>query len=187
MPHERVPDPKSFLEVFDSPQSMITVFAQSLLASIHVGVARAALRDAIDYVRARARPWFQSGVDQASDDPFVLAHIGRMQSQLDATVALQDRAYDLMDAVCTAPSVEGRGKAIVAASKVKLMSTEVGLEICERLFQVCGASSTVARHGMDRHWRNLRTLSLHDPVDYKARLVGDNAVNGRLPEVSYYT
>jgi alkylation response protein AidB-like acyl-CoA dehydrogenase len=152
-----------------------------------VGIAKAALREAIDFVRARARPWFQSGVDRAAEDPYVLRHIGRAQSQIDATVALQDRAYDLMDAVAAAPSVEGRGQAIVAASKVKVMSTEVGLEICERLFQVCGASATVARYGHDRHWRNLRTLSLHDPVDYKARLVGDYVVNGRFPEISYYT
>jgi alkylation response protein AidB-like acyl-CoA dehydrogenase len=187
VPAARVPDPDSFMGLFESQASMITVFAQSLLASIHVGIAKNALRDTIEYVRSRARPWFQSDVNRASDDPFVLRHIGRMQAQLDATEALQDRAYQVMDDVATAPSENGRGAAIVAVSKVKLMSTEVGLEICERLFQVSGASGTVAKHGLDRHWRNLRTLSLHDPVDYKAKLIGDHAVNHRYPRVSYYT
>jgi alkylation response protein AidB-like acyl-CoA dehydrogenase len=187
VPAARVPDPDSFMGLFESQASMITVFAQSLLASIHVGIATNALSDTIDYVRSRARPWFQSGVDRASDDPYTLRHIGRMQARLDATEALQDRAYNLMDDVASAPSEDGRGEAMVAASKVKLMSTEVGLEICEHLFQVSGASATVAKHGLDRHWRNLRTLSLHDPVDYKAKLIGDHAVNRRYPRVSYYT
>jgi alkylation response protein AidB-like acyl-CoA dehydrogenase len=187
VPADRVPDPDGFMRLFESQESMISVLAQNLLASIHVGIAKEALREAIDYVRSRARPWFQSGVDRASDDPYVLGHIGRLQAKLDATEALQDRAYDLMDEVNAAPSEEGRGEAIVAASKVKLLSTEVGLEICERLFQVSGASSTVAKHGLDRHWRNLRTLSLHDPVDYKARIIGDHAVNKRYPKVSYYS
>jgi alkylation response protein AidB-like acyl-CoA dehydrogenase len=187
VPAERVPDPDGFMRLFESQESMISVFAQNLLASIHVGIAKEALRDAIDYVRFRARPWFQSGVERAADDPYVLRHIGRMQAQLDATEALQDRSYQLMDEVQAAPAEEGRGEAIVAASKVKLMSTEVGLEVCERLFQVSGSSATVAKHGLDRHWRNLRTLSLHDPVDYKAKIVGDHAVNHRYPKVSYYT
>jgi alkylation response protein AidB-like acyl-CoA dehydrogenase len=187
VPADRVPDPDGFMRLFESQESMISVFAQNLLASIHVGIAKEALRDTIDYVRTRARPWFQSGVERASDDPYVLGHIGRMQAQIDATEALQDRSYQLMDEVAAAPSEDGRGQAIVAASKAKLMSTEVGLDICERLFQVSGASATVAKHGLDRHWRNLRTLSLHDPVDYKAKIIGDYAVNHRYPKVSYYT
>ncbi|GAA1789482.1 SfnB family sulfur acquisition oxidoreductase [Planosporangium flavigriseum] len=187
VPASRVPDPDTFMGLFESQSSMITVFAQSLLSSIHVGIAKNALHDTIEYVRSRARPWFQSDVNRASDDPYVLRHIGRMQAQLDATEALQDRAYQIMDDAGASPSDTGRGEAIVAVSKVKLMSTEVGLEICERLFQVSGASGTVAKYGLDRHWRNLRTLSLHDPVDYKAKLIGDHAVNHRYPRVSYYT
>ncbi|WP_214367001.1 acyl-CoA dehydrogenase family protein [Pseudonocardia sp. H11422] len=187
VPAARVPDPAGFMDVFESRTSMITVLAQNFFAAIYTGIAKNALHDAIDYVTARARPWFQSGVDRASDDPHVLRHVGRMKAQLDATEALKEQAFDVMDDACAAPSEEARGLAIVEASKAKLMATEVGLEICERLFQICGASSTVAKYDMDRHWRNMRTLTLHDPVDYKAQLIGDHVLNGRFPEVSYYT
>jgi alkylation response protein AidB-like acyl-CoA dehydrogenase len=40
--------------------------------------------------------------------------------------------------------------------------------------------------GFDRHWRNLRTHTVHDPVAYKAREVGDWALNRRAPEFSLY-
>jgi alkylation response protein AidB-like acyl-CoA dehydrogenase len=187
VPAGRVPDPEGFMDVFVSRSSMISVFAQNLLASIHTGIGKDALRDTVDYVTGRARPWFQSGVERAADDPYIRRHVGRSRALIDATEAIQDRSYASMDAAAAAPTEDSRGRAIVEASKAKLLSTEAGLEICERLFQVSGSSATVAKYDLDRHWRNLRTLSLHDPVDYKASIIGDYELNGRFPEVSYYT
>lgn len=40
---------------------------------------------------------------------------------------------------------------------------------------------------LDRHWRNLRTLFSHHPTVYKARVLGDVAVNGAdLPASSFF-
>jgi hypothetical protein len=50
-----------------------------------------------------------------------------------------------------------------------------------------GARASARKFGFDRYWRDVRTLSLHDPVIYKAREVGDYFVNGRIPEVSTYS
>jgi len=47
--------------------------------------------------------------------------------------------------------------------------------------------ATSARYRFDRFWRNARTLTLHDPVDYKVRDVGDWALNGQLPTPSFYS
>ena len=49
-----------------------------------------------------------------------------------------------------------------------------------------GRRATTAAYGFDRHWRNLRTHTVHDPVAYKAREVGDWALNRRGPEFSLY-
>ena len=35
-----------------------------------------------------------------------------------------------------------------------------------------------ARRALDRHWRNARTVSSHNPLVYKARIVGDWVING---------
>jgi len=48
--------------------------------------------------------------------------------------------------------------------------------LCSRLFEVTGARSTHASLRLDRHWRNLRTQSLHDPVDYRIRELGEWAL-----------
>ena len=57
----------------------------------------------------------------------------------------------------------------------------------ERLYQACGASAVLAEHGYDRHWRNVRTLTLHDPTPEKLRIVGDHVLNAASPPVTLYT
>jgi hypothetical protein len=42
------------------------------------------------------------------------------------------------------------------------------------------------KYGFDRHWRNARTLSLHNPLDFKSMHAGDYLVNGNLPPVDSY-
>jgi hypothetical protein len=37
------------------------------------------------------------------------------------------------------------------------------------------------RLGLDRHWRNARTHSVHDPVSWKDHHLGGYLVDGRLP------
>ena len=64
---------------------------------------------------------------------------------------------------------------------------EVGLEVANRVFEVTGASSTTTATGLDLHWRNIRTHSLHDPVDYKRIEVGAHFLNGTVQPVSLYT
>ena len=39
---------------------------------------------------------------------------------------------------------------------------------------------------VDGHWRNARTLSLHNPLDFKSMHAGDYLLNHRLPPVDSY-
>ena len=56
-----------------------------------------------------------------------------------------------------------------------------------RLFEVGGARATAGALRLDRYWRNLRTQTLHDPVDYKLHELGDWALNDTLPTPSFYS
>ena len=38
---------------------------------------------------------------------------------------------------------------------------------------------------LDRYWYDIRTLSLHDPIDYKGRLIGEYILHGKEPPVSF--
>ncbi|WP_244137250.1 amidohydrolase family protein [Burkholderia pyrrocinia] len=59
--------------------------------------------------------------------------------------------------------------------------------LSEALFDACGARATAASLGLDRFWRNARTHTLHDPLDYRLRDVGRFALTGELPPASLYT
>ena len=51
----------------------------------------------------------------------------------------------------------------------------------EKLFELAGSSATRAAHNLDRHWRNARVHTLHDPVRWKLHLIGNYRLNGKLP------
>jgi alkylation response protein AidB-like acyl-CoA dehydrogenase len=59
--------------------------------------------------------------------------------------------------------------------------------VTSRIFEVMGSRATSARYRFDRFWRNARTLTLHDPLDYKVRETGDWALNRRFPTPSFYS
>lgn len=160
---------------------------QAMMCAHYTGIAKAALADAIAYVQAKARPWPHSGVERASDDPYVLLRIGEMHAQVESADALVERAIERIEAAKADLTLETRVTASLAVAAAKLRSTEVSLEVSERLLEVCGAGATVAKYNFDRHWRNARTLTLHDPADYKSRLIADWLLNGTPPPVSSHT
>ncbi len=48
-----------------------------------------------------------------------------------------------------------------------------------------GARATSGKYGLDRYWRNLRTFTLHDPVDYKVRDIGNWVLNDELTRTQF--
>jgi alkylation response protein AidB-like acyl-CoA dehydrogenase len=74
----------------------------------------------------------------------------------------------------------------VAVAEAKIISTEAALRAGELLYEVGGASATLRRYGLDRHWRNARTHTTHDPVSYKFKVVGEYLLTGKPPPVSLY-
>lgn len=169
------------------PESLFGPLGQLSFSAIHLGIVRAAARDAQEYVSTRARAWVHSGVEKAVDDPLVAMRFGELRVLVSACEALQERAIDLMGWSWLNPSAESRAIASVATSEAKAFTTEAGLKVCELLYQLSGSSATLAKYGYDRHWRNLRTMSLHDPADYKYKMVGDYYLTGNLPPVTAYT
>lgn len=160
---------------------------QAMMSAHFTGIAKAALADAVRYVQEKARPWPHSGVERAADDPYVLLRVGEFHAQVESADALVERAIDRIEAAQANLNAETRVAASMAVAAAKLRSTEVALAVCEGLFTVCGAGATVAKYDLDRHWRNARTLTLHDPVDYKSRLIGDWLLNGTPPPISSHT
>jgi len=166
------------------------LIAQLTFVNMFLGIAEGAFEEARGYTLKETRPWFKSGVERASEDPYVLSHYGEFWVGLESVRLLTERANRLLDEAWAKEhqlSAEGRGHLAVAIATAKVAATRSGLELTSRLFEVTGARSTHAALRLDRHWRNLRTQSLHDPVDYKLHELGDWALNAALPTPSFYS
>ncbi|GIF22357.1 SfnB family sulfur acquisition oxidoreductase [Paractinoplanes tereljensis] len=159
-----------YSSVYEVPQQF-GARAQLYHAAIEVGIAGAALADARTYLREKARPSTEAvrtGAAKATDDPHVLHRYGRLASRVRAAEALLAEAARTLDEtglVPADPDAAARGSLAVAAAKA--FGSEVAVEAGSELFTLCGTSATAAKYDLDRHWRNARTHSVHDPIDWK--------------------
>jgi alkylation response protein AidB-like acyl-CoA dehydrogenase len=170
--------------------SLRPLIAQLSLVNVYAGIGEGALQAARGLTRDRGKAWFASGVERIEDDPYVLATFGDLHCELEAARRLADAAAVSLDAAWTAGdslTPEGRGEVAIAVATAKVVATRAGLDASSRIFEAAGARATTARLGLDRFWRNLRTHTLHDPVDYKRRDIGRWALTGAWPVPSFYS
>lgn len=175
----------------DEPFStLFTPAIQLAFVNLYLGIAEGALAQGVDLVRERRGAWFLSHVDRYRDDPFVQRVVGDLASSIAATEALADRvghAFDAVVALGAATTRDDRADIAIEIAKAKVVSTDTALDVAHRVFEVTGSSSAKASTGLDLHWRNIRTHSLHDPVDFKRLEVGAWVLNGESQPLSLYT
>jgi len=170
--------------------SVVTPGVQLLFGNIYLAVAEGALAQAKELTLARPNSWFLSGVDTYADDPITHRTFGELVSRAAAVRALADalnRRFDEAIALGGATTAEDRAELEVAVAQLKVVATEMSLDVTSRVFDLTGASSTKTSIGLDRFWRDVRTHSLHDPVEYKKIEVGANYLTGAVQPVSLYT
>jgi len=158
--------------------------------AIFIGAAKGALREAVAYVRTttRAYPWPGLNFESAVEDPYILAQIGELSSHLAAAEALTHEAARKVDAAlavrATASAEEMarlRAEASVAVSQAKIVATHTGLRVCQDVFAACGARAALREQNLDRFWRDVRTLTLHDPLSFRTRSVGEYLLQDKAP------
>lgn len=184
-------------ELLLDPGPLSTPFAclRPLIAQLHfshifLGIAEGALEEARHYTLKEGRPWFRSKAQHVSEDPYVLRHYGEFWVGLESVRLLVERAADQLDEAWHkghALGAEERAQLALSIATAKVAAVRTGLDICSRLFEVTGARATHASLRLDRHWRNLRTQSLHDPVDYKLHELGEWALSQTRPTPSFYS
>jgi len=186
---DRVPvDPElvvPYERAFSVPQQL-GARAQLVHAAIQTGIAGGALRDAGEFVRTRARPFFEATragwAEVASADPHTIHRFGRLATQVRAAESLLASAAATLEEVTRFPRDAGeaaRGSVAVAAAKA--FASDVAVEVASDLFALAGASAADERLDLSRHWRNARTHASHDPVDWKYHHVGNYVLNDVRP------
>jgi SfnB family sulfur acquisition oxidoreductase len=175
----------AYHEAFAVPQQL-GARAQLVHAAIQVGIAGGALRDAGEFVRTRARPFFEAAregwAESAGTDPHTILRFGRMATKLRAAETLLADAAAVQQEIGRRPrDAEAAARGSVAVAQAKAFASEVAVEIASDLFSLSGASAADERHDLSRHWRNARTHASHDPADWKYHHTGNFLLNGALP------
>ncbi|AVD85335.1 SfnB family sulfur acquisition oxidoreductase [Pseudomonas sp. SWI6] len=176
----RADDVVPFDSAFERP-TPVGPLAQILHAAIDTGIARAAYEDALHFVRTRSRPWVDSGLDKAPDDPLTLKSFGHLAIRLHATEALLERAGEYLDRARDDSNADTVAAASIAVAEARAISTEISLAAGTTLFELAGSQATLAEHNLDRHWRNARVHTLHDPVRWKYHAIGNYYLNDTNP------
>lgn len=149
------------------------------------GIGRAIARETADAVRVRTRSFSHGNAARVRHDPQVLEVVGQLRAAAYSAGAIVahnaralERAWQAALADDDAGLAQAREIADLEIAQSQGIVFELVLDAATRLFDALGASSTLVPQGLDRFWRNVRTLATHNPRIYKTRIAGDFAVNG---------
>ncbi len=179
------PDELRARTVQEGTRTIVTPFLQLFLATVQAGIARNALNDAVRFARDHARPIKHSSASRSVDDPYVELSVGEIAARAYAAEAVVLRAADTIDRAWAAGQEPALvEQAAVEVAQAQFITADSALKAAERVFDVGGASTTSRQHNLDRHWRNARTVTNHNPRDWKAAAVGAWALKGTPPPTS---
>lgn len=169
------------LSSFSSRPNLSGPHSQIVQAAIDAGIAAGAIDAALDFVRTKTRAW-PFTVEKATEDPYIIGEVGRLQIDLHAAQEVLARAGRALDRIAAVPvTAESSAEASAVVAEAKILTTEIALEASERLLELAGSSATRETHNLGRFWRDARVHTVHDPVRWKYHLLGDYTLNGTLP------
>jgi SfnB family sulfur acquisition oxidoreductase len=155
---------------------------QILHAAIDVGIARGAIEDAVRFLVTKSRPWPEAGVERPAEEPLVIHHFGRLQAGVRAAETLLLDAGRQLDGAYSGTVPEVVDAARVATAEAKAFAADTALATTSAVVDMLGTSATDQKYDLDRHWRNARTHTLHDPTRWKYMHVGNYLLTGVAPD-----
>lgn len=168
--------------------SLRPLIAQLIFVHLFLGVAEGALDTAKQAVQ-KQKAWAKSLTENAVNDPFTQKHFAEFYVQLESVRLLAQKAVETLQwawDIGEDLAADQRGEVSIAIATAKIAATNTSLFITQNIFQVMGARATTAQLNLDRFWRNVRTQTLHDPIDYKYQEVGEWVLTGKVPDPSFY-
>ncbi len=167
-----------------APLSQSSLRYQAGFCAILCGIGFGALKAAVPYINERSRPWAQSGVEKATEDPMILRTAGELASDLAVAYAATRQCGPLLDKF-EAGSI-GRGELALPISASKSAASRAAMNATGTIHALMGTGSLAGNSGYDYWWRNARTLSLHDPMEWKNHEIGKHLITGWEPEPGVY-
>jgi len=150
------------------------------------GIALRTRDDAIAWLRSRTRTFSHASTAIPAEDPQLQERIGTLDALAQGIVASVRAAAALLGADLERPLDAQTGDGHLAVTRAQVLVPSLVLQAAQSVFDLGGGSLVDGRLALDRHWRNARTLSNHNPVHLKAKALGERALlDTDLPEIWY--
>jgi alkylation response protein AidB-like acyl-CoA dehydrogenase len=173
---------------FDTRFKYQTAFYQAVLLAVLAGSIKAAEREIATEVRNRTRIFSHGNADSFAADPQILQVVGQVSARAYAAEATLERAARALQGAYEGAFLDNLEEeerlndlAELETAQAQVILTELSTRATSDIFDAVAASGTSTKKNLDRHWRNARTAASHNPWVFKARIVGDFAVNGTTP------
>ncbi|MDQ0757277.1 acyl-CoA dehydrogenase family protein [Arthrobacter sp. B3I4] len=173
---------------FDTRFKYQTAFYQAVLLAVLAGSIKAAEREIAVEVRNRTRIFSHGNADSFAADSQILQVVGQVSAKAYAAEATLERAARALQGAYDGAflgDLEEEERlndlAELETAQAQIILTELATRATSDIFDALAASGTSTKKNLDRHWRNARTAASHNPWVFKARIVGDYAVNGTTP------
>lgn len=150
--------------------------ASFALNHLYLGIVEGAFEAAKEYTKTTTRPRSPQQ-SSAIEDAIIQHHYGEFYAEIEAAKLLVEHSDELFQQLWDKGNEitpEERKKLDRATNIAKVVTTKVGLDVTSRIFEVLSSRATANRYGFDRYWRNLRTMTLHVPVDVAIQELGKN-------------
>jgi alkylation response protein AidB-like acyl-CoA dehydrogenase len=160
-----------------------TTFGAVYYSAVFLGCTLAALEAARDLARDQPRQVVSAGAKRTADDPLIQKEFGELWIKAEAALAYFERVIAELQVGWdnrAQLSEEGRGVLAVKTLGLRTFTSAVALEVTPRVYDFAGGRVTGSSYGLDRFWRDARMLTMHDPMLYSTRIVGDYGLNDKV-------
>jgi len=166
-------------------------FHQLVLVATLAGIGRAVRDDLVTEVRRRNRIYYTGTGSLPRHDPIIQEAVGNIEATVRSCVATTENAVRMLEDAWRLWTNDAEFDAVdqafisaeIAISAAQIVVSQQVVDVAGRLFDSLGASSTLIPRGLDRHWRNARTVATHNSTLFKARVIGDHVLNGTAPQI----
>jgi alkylation response protein AidB-like acyl-CoA dehydrogenase len=184
---DAVVEPENIIP-FENRFKYQTAFYQLFHLATLAGIGRAVERDVGRQIRERQRIFSNGNAPHVSQDVQIQQVVGQISALVYAAEATAiratlpaQRAYEARFRDDVQAERQANIDAEIESAKGQIVISDLVLRAATDLFNALGASSASSAKALDRHWRNARTVASHNPIVYKAKIVGDWSINGTEP------
>lgn len=166
--------------------TFLTLTLRLAQANVLIGTAAGALRAAAEQTRSR---WSEAPPSEPAADASARAY-GALTARLWAVKAFADAVgaeSGALHARRREVTEEERGRHAVRVAALSEQAADLADEITSGVFRAVGATGAKASAGLDRFWRDVQALRVHDHAADRCRTVGRHVLRGEVPEPTWYS